>query len=200
MSRNSAHIDALPVTSSFIGNDTSPDTLAENLASWCKGCHFKFNNKKISKANKRKEVASVEVTQRSGKRACLDKQICILCTEGDEIEQLHNFSTFNADAGVRAMVTDLQDSELLSRMATVDLIAIEPNKLVSSINATLSFITLKDVLKVVLSCSNSLNYMQCMSTTCRVWTFIKSSTIQDWKNNTWRDFQKHRSLTGETPS
>ena len=117
-------IDALPVKLLF-GNDTSPDTLAENLASWHKGCHLKFNNTKLSKAKKRKGVASVEVTQRSGKRACLDKQVCILCTEGDEIEQLHNFSTFDADAGVRAMVTDLQDSELLSRMATGDLIAIE---------------------------------------------------------------------------
>jgi hypothetical protein len=101
-------IDALPVKLLF-GNDVSPDTLAENKASWHKGCHLKFNNTKL----------------RSGKRASLDKQVCIFCTEGNEVEQLHNFSTFDADIGVRAMVTELQDSELLSRISAGDLIAIE---------------------------------------------------------------------------
>ena len=84
-----------------------------------------FNNTKFSKAKKRKTTASVQVTQRSGKRACLDKLVCIFCVKGDEIGQLHSFSTFDADAGVRAMVTDLQDSELLPRMATGHLIAID---------------------------------------------------------------------------
>ena len=45
-------IDALPVQLSF-SEDVSADILAENHASWHKGCHLKFNNTKLSKAKKR---------------------------------------------------------------------------------------------------------------------------------------------------
>ena len=40
-------------------------------------------------------------------------------------EHLHNFSTFDANAGILAMVTGLQDAALLPQLVSGDLIAIE---------------------------------------------------------------------------
>lgn len=117
-------LDALPVKLLF-ESDISAEELIENKASWHKACHLKFASSKLSKAKKRKETASVEVPQRVCKRASLDKQVCLFCTKGNETEQLHSFCTFDADSNVRTMVTELQDTELLSRMASGDLIAIE---------------------------------------------------------------------------
>jgi len=50
---------------------------------------------------------------------------CLFCEKGDEDDNLYAFATFEADTNVRSMVTELQDTQLLSKIAAGDLIAIE---------------------------------------------------------------------------
>jgi hypothetical protein len=58
-------------------------------------------------------------------RLTFNIQTCIFCEKGKEEDILHEFSTFDADKNVRTIATDLQDTELLSKISTGDLIAIE---------------------------------------------------------------------------
>ena len=49
--------------------------------------------------------------------------MCIFCDKGKEEEDRVEFSTFDSDRNVRTMATELQDTELLSKIG--DLIAVE---------------------------------------------------------------------------
>ncbi len=62
------------------------------------------------------------------KRACLpcqsiEKFACISCRE--DTDTVHEFQTFDADANIRKMATDLQDTALLAKLEGGDLIALE---------------------------------------------------------------------------
>ena len=49
----------------------------------------------------------------------------MFCEKGPEEGDLHQILTFDADAGIREMVTELQDTQLLAQIGTADLIAKE---------------------------------------------------------------------------
>ncbi len=48
---------------------------------------------------------------------------CLFCEKGQEDGNLHLVSTLNADANIRSMITELQDTQLLARIEGGDLIA-----------------------------------------------------------------------------
>ena len=55
----------------------------------------------------------------------MDIKICMFCEKGLEEGDLHQILTFDADANIREMLTELQDTQLLAKIGTEDLIAKE---------------------------------------------------------------------------
>ena len=55
----------------------------------------------------------------------LDVQQCFLCDESEESGILHQVLTYNADANIRAMISELNNAQLLPRVVGGDLIATE---------------------------------------------------------------------------
>ena len=65
------------------------------------------------------------------KRCAIDKMSCLFCQRKDEL--LHEFRTLDADETVRHMATELQETELISRMEGGGLIAIDAKYIPSSV-------------------------------------------------------------------
>ena len=55
----------------------------------------------------------------------MDIKNCMFCEKGSEEGDLHQILTFDADVGIREMVTELQDTQLLAQIGTADLIVKE---------------------------------------------------------------------------
>ena len=55
----------------------------------------------------------------------MDIKICMFCEKGLEEGDLHQILMFDADANIREMFTELQDTQLLAKIGTEDLIAKE---------------------------------------------------------------------------
>lgn len=124
-------IDALPTELHFSDAETASN-FASHSASWHKSCHLKFNNSKLAKARKSKMKNPVDsggekppgrdsVTR--GKS--LDVQKCFFCENGRDQGFLHEVSTFDADRNIRTMITELNDTKLMTRIVGGDLIATE---------------------------------------------------------------------------
>ena len=59
------------------------------------------------------------------KRHRLDIKKCFFCESGTENGVLHDVSTFDADQNIRTMITELNDTTLMSRLVGGDLMAME---------------------------------------------------------------------------
>uniref|UniRef100_UPI00358EDFCA uncharacterized protein n=1 Tax=Myxine glutinosa TaxID=7769 RepID=UPI00358EDFCA len=117
-------IDALP-TELYFGEETA-DSFASHAASWHKSCHLKFSNSKIERARKRKmKDSSDAVSKKPIKRRSFDVEKCIFCEKGKEEDALHEVSTLEADNNIREMITELNDTKLMTRIVGGDLIALE---------------------------------------------------------------------------
>ena len=55
----------------------------------------------------------------------MDIKNCMFYEKGPEEGDLHQILTFDADASIREMVAELQDTQLLAQIGTADLIAKE---------------------------------------------------------------------------
>lgn len=118
-------IDSLPVELT-LGPDVTADTLMDHMASWHKSCHLKFSSSKLQKAKKKREADREHLDcRRPFKRQALGAQECIFCGKDGDHGDLHSFTTFDADSHVRTIATELQDTQLLGRIAGGDLIALE---------------------------------------------------------------------------
>ena len=53
------------------------------------------------------------------KRQALDVEKCLFCEKGNEEGVLHEVSTFDADHNIRAMITELSETKLMTRMVAV---------------------------------------------------------------------------------
>ena len=99
---------------------------------WHKSCYLKFNNSKLAKAIKKwereKDVSGEKDSgpnSKKGRSLQLNIQQCFLCDEGDEIGVLHQVFTYDADANIRAMISELNDAHLHTKIVEGDLIATE---------------------------------------------------------------------------
>ena len=117
-------IDALP-TNIYFGDDINVDDLKSHHASWHKSCHLEYSASKLARATKRKSSYIEESVRTSSKRQIMDIKNCMFCENGPEEADLHQILTFDADASIREMVTELQDTQLLTQIGTADLIAKE---------------------------------------------------------------------------
>ena len=119
-------INALPTKLSF-PCDYSAGDLATHNASWHKPCHLKYNNSKLAKAKKRSVsiTSSDDLRTPQRKRQAMEVNSCLFCEKGQEEGDLHQVLTFDADSNIRTMITELQDTCLLTRIDGGDLIAKE---------------------------------------------------------------------------
>ena len=115
----------LPVHLQF-KKEENVSCFAENRASWHKSCHLKFSKTKLDKAlsKKRKSDDCDETSRRSLKRQACNKDVCIFCGSGNN-DDLHQVTTFTVNDTVKMMATELQDTDLLSKLAGTDMIASE---------------------------------------------------------------------------
>lgn len=121
-------LEALPVTVYFEGENMA-DTFLHNKAKWHKSCHLKFAQSKLTrvreqKAKKRKNDFADD--QRKSKRRVSgipDKEACIFCSQ--VTGKLHRCSTMRLDNELRKMAMEMQDTMLLARISSGDLVAIE---------------------------------------------------------------------------
>ena len=120
-------IDRLPQKLCFDEGVTVEDFVAHR-AKWHKSCCRKFAKDKLHRAERKRELTlddpgSATDEKRRKDRQILPKSSCIFC--GKEDGHLHEFRTLDADANIRRMATDLQDTALLAKISGGDLIAIE---------------------------------------------------------------------------
>ena len=55
-----------------------------------------------------------EYERRTNKRQAIDMDVCLFCQKGNEEDDLHQVLTFDADTNIQTMITELQDTILLS--------------------------------------------------------------------------------------
>ena len=71
-----------------------------------------------------KDSTDVEGNQHI-KRQVLDVEKCLFCEKGSGEYDLHEVSTLQADKNIREMITELNDTKLMTRIVAGDLIALE---------------------------------------------------------------------------
>ena len=126
------NLNALPVNLPF-RDDIDVDTLLSNSASWHKNCHQLFNRSKLERViqKRKQEEITNDVEQdaapileaRAKRRAIESKNICMFCQEGHDT--LHECSSLLAGNKLKIMATEMQDTELLSKVACYDVVASE---------------------------------------------------------------------------
>ena len=97
---------ALP-TSICFGSDITAADFETHSVSWHKSCRIKYNNSKLARAKKR-VISQEQDSERSGPWS--DKHCQLFCGKGQEDGDLHLVSTFDADANIQSMITELQDT------------------------------------------------------------------------------------------
>ena len=109
------------------GCDETAENWEFHRASWHKSCYTKFSSCKLEKAKlKRKRSSDSTETSSRGKRQRLNSEVCFLCEKGarEDDGDLRQVSTFETDANITTIITELNDSRLLVRIVGGDLIAI----------------------------------------------------------------------------
>ena len=108
-------------------------TFVSKKARWHKSCNTKFNITKLRRAEKRysTEEQSSGIGKKfthsnTGSEAPPNMNRCFFCGECERCNSpLHNASTFGLDARVRKYAAVLQDENLLAKLSTGDLVAME---------------------------------------------------------------------------
>lgn len=123
-------LEALPVAVDFEGENMA-DLFLCNKAKWHKSCHLKFAQSKLTRVREQrgeKRKSSFTDDQRKSKRrvSCIpDKEACIFCSQ--VAGKLHQCSTMRLDNELRKMAMEMQDTMLLAKISSGDLVAIEAN-------------------------------------------------------------------------
>ena len=63
--------------------------------------------------------------ERPCKRKALNVQKCFFCEKGKQENVLHEVSTFGADESIRNMITQINDTQVMTKIVGPDLIAME---------------------------------------------------------------------------
>lgn len=107
-------------------------TLKDKKASWHKTCRDIFNNTKLKRAQKRKHEDSDQCTSPIKSRRLSiststqkSSTVFFFCCKEDVSSQLHAASTLEVDRKVRECALLLKDGNLLAKLSTGDMIAIE---------------------------------------------------------------------------
>ena len=119
-------LGALPVNleSSSVYN---VETFIEKKAKWHHSCYQKFINSRLQRAKDRKRKPGAnDDNVRCSKRQSIETNmaLCIFCGEKNQ-EELHDYSTENAELSLRTMASDMNDDDLLTKLSGGDFVAIE---------------------------------------------------------------------------
>jgi hypothetical protein len=128
-------INNLPVKVNFNYFDEGrgvEDCFMIHKAKWHKSCRSKFGNDKLERALKRHNGDSA-ASQPSCKftrfslqtKHVIGTEVCFFCDESDNTGTLHAASTFGVDERVRECAMLLQDSKLLAKLSSGDMVAQE---------------------------------------------------------------------------
>ena len=123
-------IDYLP--SNIVARPQEDDlckTFKINEAKWHDGCPFKFNKTKLERSEKRKtplaDNTGAPKTHQCSAQNSDKTDLCFCMGPATSTDLLHHASTFDLDAQVRKCALQLQDENLLAKLRTGDLIALE---------------------------------------------------------------------------
>lgn len=119
-------LNSMPVPLAHLEEKLTSEDLARNKASWHKSCHKKFDQDKLDRAKRKRigsEIQGVAAKRNRPQRKLPEKMTCVLC--GEDTGTVHEFRTFDADANVRRMATELGDTALMAKLEGGDLIAQE---------------------------------------------------------------------------
>lgn len=120
-------LEALPCQILFDEHCTA-DTFVANNACWHKTCHQQFNNDKLQRqAKKRKKDSEGDCSQRRKSNRHVPElptaSCCIFCTASTGT--LISYATKCAEKSLREMATSMEDTEILARISSGDLVALE---------------------------------------------------------------------------
>ena len=100
--------------------DISVEELCTYRAVWHKSRHLKFANSKLERAQqkiKRKSRVTADSSSQAkkAKRQVKDQNVCIFCDE--QGNHLHQVLTLEVDRDVNEMAVQMQDSQLIAKLA-----------------------------------------------------------------------------------
>jgi len=105
-----------------------------NQAQYHQLCRLKYNSTELQRAEKRAQASDDK--ENSAYTACkhkklqsneknLQKDVCFFCGQPSGTSGLHRAATFQLDNRVWSCVVLLQDTELLAKLSTTDMMALE---------------------------------------------------------------------------
>ena len=109
-------------------------TMITNSAQYHQSCRLKFNNTKLQRAEKRAQTKDIkehytqmEFTHTRSKSAekIVVKYVCFFCINPPGNSAIHEAATFQVNERVRACAVLLEDTELLAKLSTADMVALE---------------------------------------------------------------------------
>lgn len=129
------NINCLPSSILFrLGWQNTEEILTSHKAKWHDSCRLQYNKTKLDRATKRHassaesadDSTSKKFIRRNSGKSTDATELCFFCDKPAELnEPLHRASTFGLDAHVRECALQLQDENLLAKLSTGDLIALE---------------------------------------------------------------------------
>ena len=112
-------------TSFVLDHSITAENMLEEQACWHKSCKKPYKKYTVMKtlSNFLKRDTDKDMTIQPSKRRSLNLDNCLFCEKTDGKEKLHYFSSLDCDDIVKTMATDLQDTELMVKLAGPDLVA-----------------------------------------------------------------------------
>ena len=104
-------INALSTNICF-GNDLDVEDLISHHALWHKSCHLKYSGSRLTRTKKRKTDHIEESGRMPTKCQAFNIKNCMFCEMESEERDPLQVLTFDADANIRDMVTELQEQFL----------------------------------------------------------------------------------------
>ena len=110
--------------------DISVEELSTYRAIWHKSCHLKFANSKLERAQqkiKRKSMVTTDSSSQAkkAKRLVSGQNVCTFIFCDEQGNDLHQVLTLEVDRDVNEMAIQMQDSQLIAKLAAGDMVAIE---------------------------------------------------------------------------
>lgn len=105
-------------------------TLKAHSASWHKSCRLKFNQTKLERLQKKQadqnsNTSSAVHTRGSQSSVKVSDCVCFFCEKPGGLFGLHEVSTKEVDWKVRKCALELEDTNLIAKLAPADMIALE---------------------------------------------------------------------------
>ena len=110
-------------------------TMVANDAKYHQSCRLQYNNTKLQRAEKRARTATSEdhnidtackyMRSQITDNSILQKDACFFCGKSPGTSGLHEAATFQVDKRVKACAVLLEDTELLAKLSTADMVALE---------------------------------------------------------------------------